>query len=344
MESSGDQSSSEVTPKELQEATIYWIKKCQLPLREEKAFQEWELQLGLYVDEEGLLRCQGRLSNADLPYSTRHPILLSSKHHVAELIVKQCHLTVKHGGVKETLIQLRSQYWIVRGRNFIRKCLRQCVICRRFTGKPYSAPLPPPLPEIRVKEAPPFEYTGVDFAGPLYIRGSGKKVWLCLYTCCVTHAVHLEIVSGLSAQEFILCFRRFSARRGLPHRMISDNAKTFKAANKLIKKMLDDSAVKVFFSNLQVTWSFNLEKAPWQGGFFECLIQSTKRCLKRTIGGSRLSYDELLTAVIEVELILNSRPLSYVSTEDLEEPLTPSHLITGRRLLSLPGVVKSSPS
>ena len=181
-------------------------------------------------------------------------------------------------------------------------------------------------------------FTGVDFAGPLYVRDGEEKVWLCLYTCCVTRAVHLEIVPGLSAQTFILCFRRFAARRGLPQRMVSDNAKTFKSAEKLIKMTLGDPIVKKFFSNLQLTWSFNLEKAPWQGGFFERLIQSAKRCLKRTIGNSKLSYDELVTVVAEVELILNSRPLSYVSTEDLEEPLTPSYLIIGRRLLSLPGV------
>lgn len=69
----------------------------------------------------------------------------------------------------------------------------------------------------------------------------------------------------------------------------------------------------------------------------------TKRCLKYTIGNSKLSYGELSPVVTEVELKLNSRPLSYVSTEDLEELLTPSHLITGQRLLSLPGVTSKKP-
>ena len=69
---------------------------------------------------------------------------------------------------------------------------------------------------------------------------------------------------------------------------------------------------------------------------FERLIKSTKRCLRKTIGQARITYDELVTAVTEVEMILKSRLLSYVSTEDLEEPLTPSHLLMGRRVLSLP--------
>ena len=83
-------------------------------------------------------------------------------------------------------------------------------------------------------------------------------------------------------------------------------------------------------------WKFNVEKAPWTGGIFERMVKSMKRCLKKIIGKAVLSYDELLTAVTEVEMILNSRPLSYISTEDIEEPLTPSHLLVGRRVLSLP--------
>ena len=83
-------------------------------------------------------------------------------------------------------------------------------------------------------------------------------------------------------------------------------------------------------------WSFNLENAPWWGGVFERMIKSVKRCLRKTIGQAKLTHDELLTALTEVEMIVNSRPLSYLSTEDIEEPLTPSHLLIGRRVLNLP--------
>lgn len=77
-------------------------------------------------------------------------------------------------------------------------------------------------------------------------------------------------------------------------------------------------------------------KAPWWGGFYERIIRSGKRCLRKTLGNARLTYEELLTELIEVESILNSRPVTYTSTEDCEEPVTPSHLMFGRRLLSLP--------
>ena len=143
------------------------------------------------------------------------------------------HERVQHNGVSETLTELRDKYWIVRGRSFVRKILHRCVTCRRFGGKPHNPPPPPPLPAFRVKEAPAFTYTGVDYAGPLLIKsinGSGEsKVWICLYTCCIVRAIHLEVVPDLTAQSFIRCFKRFSARRGFPTRMISDNGTTFKA-------------------------------------------------------------------------------------------------------------------
>ena len=100
--------------------------------------------------------------------------------------------------------------------------------------------------------------------------------------------------------------------------------------------MFELPEVQRYLLNLKVKWRFNLERAPWWGGFFERLIRSVNRCLKKILKNAKLSYEELLTVVTEVECVLNSRPLTYVSSEDIEEPLTPSHLMTGRRLLSIP--------
>ena len=91
-----------------------------------------------------------------------------------------------------------------------------------------------------------------------------------------------------------------------------------------------------FLLNHKVKWKFNLERAPWWGGFFERMVRCVKRCLKKILKNAKLTYEELLTVVVEIECVLNSRPLTYVSSEDRVEPLTPSHLLTGRRLLSIP--------
>ena len=300
-----------------------WILECQCIVVADKNFKQWKKQLDLFQDEKGVWRCRGRIQNAAVPYSTKHPVLLPRGHHLTQLVVKKAHVRVLHNGVRETLAELRSSYWIVKGRSLIKGILQQCRVCRRHEGKPYSAPPPPPLPTFRVTEAPPFSFTGVDFAGPLYVRMDGvvKKVWICLYTCCVVRAIHLDLVPDLSTPTFLRSFRRFTARRGLPCKMLSDNAKTFRAASKCLR---------------EVKWTFNVPKAPWWGGVFERMVRSTKRCLRKILGQAKLSEDELLTAITEVEMVINSRPLSYMSADDIEEPLTPSHLMVGRRLMSVP--------
>ena len=102
------------------------------------------------------MRCNGRLSKADLPSSIKYPILLDKGHHITSLIVQDSHKRVMHGGVKLTLKELRARFWNVQGRQFVKRLLYKCVICRKLEGRPYQAPPSPPLPELRVKECPPF--------------------------------------------------------------------------------------------------------------------------------------------------------------------------------------------
>ena len=251
-----------------------------------------------------------------------------------------CHKRVLHNGVKDTLTELRARFWVVRGRSVVKQIIRRCTICKRIEGLPYRPPKPPPLPRFRVAEEPPFTHTAVDFAGPLFLKVNKiceeSKVWICLYTCCVVRAVHLDIVPNLSTEAFLRSVKRFAARRGLPQRFLSDNGKTFKSAATLIKAIVTSQEVQEQFLNLGVEWQFNVERAPWWGGVFERMIKMTKSCLRKMIGRARLSYDELITAIIEIEMVINSRPLSYITGDDMEEPLTPSHLMIGKRLLSLP--------
>ena len=118
--------------------------------------------------------------------------------------------------------------------------------------------------------------------------------------------------------------------------MISDNGSTFKSAARVLQKVVADNTVSQYLGGRKIKWSFNIEKAPWWGGIFERMIGLTKKCLRKIIGRAKFSFDELLTAVTEIEFVLNSRPISYVSSSDLDEPLTPFHLLVGRRLSTLP--------
>ena len=324
--------------KEIMSAEKLWIKDVQSTMTQNSSFKKTQNHLGI-VEREGILVCMGRLERSDLSSEAKYPIYLPKDHRFTALLVEDCHVRVFHCMVKATLAELRSRFWVSKGRQFVKKVLKRCFVCRKLEAKPFHSPPTAAMPEYRVTQAAPFSNVGIDFAGPLYVkekRGELKKVYICLFVCCVTRALHLELAQDLSAPTFLNCLRRFCARRGTPGIINSDNAKTFKSSSKLLKKFFNDQSVKDFLESRRLLWKFNIELSPWQGGHYERMVRSVKRCLKKVLGNAKISYDELSTVLSEVECILNSRPLSYMSDEADGEVLTPSHLLVGRRLLSLP--------
>ena len=234
-----------LTTGDVDQARLHWIKDSQSHMQRNGRFPSWRCQLDLFNDESGVC---GRTSKSSLSPAAKTPILLDKEHHLTTSIVMDAHRCVMHGGVRETLAELRSAYWLVQGRQFIRKLIHGCVVCRKHEGRLCQGHPPPPLPEHRVRQSQPFQTTGVDFAGPLHVKISNatgsSKVWLCLYTCCTTRAVHLDLVLNMTAITFMRCFKCFATRRGTPSRMISDNRKTFKSAARIIKKSLESPEVR----------------------------------------------------------------------------------------------------
>ena len=235
-------------------------------LPQDRRFLSWKHQFDLYLNSSHIWRCGGRVSNSDLPVYSQYPILLDKQHHIARIIIRDAHECLLHAGVKETLTEVRSSFWLVLGRLFVHHIIHDCVICRKSEGRPYQGVPPPPLLEFRVKWLRPFQFTGVDFAGPLYVKSfpkrEGRKAWLCLYTCAVNRAVHLNLVPDLNTLIFLRRFKWFTSPCGGPAKMISDNGKTFKSASKTIHGLFTDFVIKKHFSDLQLEWSFNLKKAP----------------------------------------------------------------------------------
>ena len=178
----------------------------------------------------------------------------------------------------------------------------------------------------------------MDFTGALYVQHSGKeeKVYVCLFTCATTRAVHLEIVTDLSTDTFLLAFRRFASRKSLPHVVISDNGSTYLSAAEELQTLLSCKDLKESLGRHGVSWKFIPKRPPWYGGFWERLIGITKMSMKKVLGRVHISLLMLQTIIVEIEALLNDRPLTYVSSNIQDpEPLTPAHLLYGRRITAL---------
>ena len=162
-------------------------------------------QLILYLNDDFVICCRGHLNQSDLLSNMKNPILLPTKHGFTELLVRFKHFAVHHDGTPATLAAVRENYWIVKGRSLVRKVIRRCTVSRRYDAKSFSSPVLPDLPAERISTEAAFSNTGIDFAGPLYVRGTGStkdKVCICLFTCASSRAIHLELTRELSATVF----------------------------------------------------------------------------------------------------------------------------------------------
>ena len=215
------------------------------------------------------------------------------------LIIYSVHCQMFHAGTNTTLTAIRQQFWIPTARQRIKSLLRHCTTCWRHGGKPYATPDPPPLPEIRTRDSIPFTITGIDFTGALYIcqNSTEIKVYICLFICATSRAVHLEVVTDLTVETFLLAFRRFTSRRSVPKIVVSDNASTYLAAADELQRLLQSDHLTELLGRQGVLWHFIPKRAPWYGGWWERLIGLTKISLKKVLGRSRVTLPVLQTLV-----------------------------------------------
>ena len=141
----------------------------------------------------------------------------------------------------------------------------------------------------------------------------------------------------MEAETFLMCLRHFVSRRGTPSLIVSDNAQNFKTSKNILKEIFDSEKVRSYLLQKKIDWDFIQAKSPWWGGFYERLIQVVKRVLRKLLRNARLSYEEFLTVLTESECTINSHPLTHMTSDEFDGvPLTPSHLLYGRRIQSLP--------
>ena len=148
----------------------------------------------------------------------------------------------------------------------------------------------------------------------------------------MTRAVHLELADSLESDDFILVLRNFIGRRGKPKEMFSDNGKNFVGAARELRECLQQldqsTTVHDYLLKASVQWHFIPPNAPYFGGAWERLVKSTKSALKNILKEQCVTESVLRTALVEVEDVINSRPLTHNSTDPHDyTALTPNHFL-----------------
>jgi ribonuclease HI len=293
---------------------------------------------------EGLLCIGGRLSETNWDFEAKHPIIIPRSHLITQLIIRDVHVKLGHAGRNHVLSDLRSRYWVIAGNAAVRSVITACVKCRRFRS-PVQEQKMADLPPCRLDASlPPFSFVGVDYFGPFLVREGRKdlKRYGVVFTCLVSRAIHLEVAKSLETDAFINALRRFTSRRGNIMELWSDNGTNFVGASNDLKQALremDPVAVGQWATKQAFIWHFNPPSGSHMGGVWERTIRTIRKVLNGlfTERLPRLSDDELHTLMCEVESIVNSRPLTTVSSDPHDtEPLSPAHLLMLKPLFTMP--------
>ncbi|KAL0147788.1 hypothetical protein M9458_056904 [Cirrhinus mrigala] len=293
----------------------------------------------------GLIRVGGRLRKAaTLPEDALHPIVLAPEHPITKLLIHEFDNRLMHAGPERVFAELRRTYWVLRGRQMVRKHQRQCAECRKWRGKPVVPKMADmPASRLRINQ-PPFWSTGVDCFGPhtIKIGRRQEKRWGIIFKCLTTRCVHLDLLCSMDADSFLLALRRFIARRGKPFELICDRGTNFRGGERELSEAFVEMepSLREQLANQKISFIFNPPHAPHFGGVWEREIKSVKASLQVVLKDHTVSEEVLSTVLIEVEGILNSKPLGYVSSDIADpDPVTPNLLLMGRRDASLPQAV-----
>lgn len=282
-----------------------------------------------------LIRVGGRLRQCHLLSSDiLHPIVLDPIHPVTKLLIKQYDTQLHHPGTERVFADIRRRFWILRGRQAVRSIQHHCTECQKWRGKPNipkMADLPPS--SLRLFQ-PAFYSTGMDCFGPFTIKigRRNEKRWGIIYKCLTTKAVYIDLLSQADTDSFLMSLRRFIARRGKPHELLSDQGTNFKGGDRELKEAFSNihPQLQTELAKQQIDFQYNPPNSPHFGGSWEREIRSIKAALYTAIGAQTVTEEVLRTVLIEIEGILNSKPLGYVSSDVADpDPVTPNSLLMG---------------
>ena len=254
------------------------------------------------------------------------------------------HSVTEHQGRKTTTFAIRERgYYPVGGRRRIDRIISACIPCRTLRAPAMSQKMAD-LPEKRLHRTPPFYHCGIDVFGHFNIRHGKQtranpgtqKVWVLLFSCLYTRAIHLEILDSMDTSSFKLAFQRFQAIRGECTYLRSDAGSNFMGARNEIGDLSGDTIreVKTNWEQQGKYWDVNPPLASHFGGVWERAIGQIRHYIERYLlprAQRLLSREEFHTMLLHCAQIVNSTPL-HNSPENPNDPqpITPQHLLTQR--------------
>ena len=301
--------------------------------------------LSPFFDEENkVIPVGGRLTNSSYSIARKFPILIPRKSPITEMLIREAHEINLHGGPQLTLYTLRRTIWIPGGLSVVKGVLYRCKPCIRFDAK-LLQPQMGDLPREKFEPSFAFSHCGFDYCEPFYTKNGTRKLlktYVAIFICFSTKAVHIEPVMSLTKDDCLAAIKSFVSRRGLPDEIYSDNSTTFigtkgelEFRQALATHEFED-LITTFGKENKITWFTIPPRTPNFGGLWEAAVKSLKRHMYRSIGRTKLFFEDFTTLLTQIEAILISWPITCVSNDPNDAiALTPGHFLIGRPITAL---------
>ena len=319
-----------LTTEEIESQRMFWIQRALQQARSTNNYKRDMIHLNAQTNQDAWGARMQRKNSKKLFHIPRWHNHLYSK--AGEAITLGY---TTWGSDTDFMAKVSECHWVPRLRKLTNQVIKSCAGCKWFQAIALRNPHPGPLPLDRTQGSTPLKVIiGVNFAGPLkyHIRRSKTegKAYIALYSYSLTRAVYLDVKQSLETSEFIRSLKGFIACRGRPMKIYSDNGKTFVGTEKWLKQIMHDEQVQDYLAHQNMKWQFNLSRPSWWGGQFERLTWLVKSSLNKTIGSGMLTWKELPEVMLDAEIAVNSRPLSYVEEEVQQPLLTPNSFLFQR--------------
>ena len=282
---------------------------------------------GLYLDNNNIIRCGNyRLPETIKGLRALPPILVHGDHPMIKSFLLNYHIKWNCLSENNMVNNIKSSMHGIKLMLKIKQTVKSCARCAVKRAVPYGYPSQPKLPLERLQARRPFSCVGVDYSGPHWVRDryQRKKVWVALFTCLVTRGVYLVKVQSCSIVDFVNSLYSLMTRRGQPELLLSDNATNFTGTANLLKNFAKSKEAIKTLTEHNIKWEFLPPDAPWQGGSYERLIGLMKQELMKMTRNGQFPESEFEKHLLEVEFIMNSRPLCSVGEGNV---ITPAHFL-----------------